>query len=116
MGNARHIAFSLTGPIGGASRAAQIEVTINTVQEGCQAIAEAVVEKGTKARGPGPPHRMMKVMRTPLLHMILKSGCGVWKKMLPKMRQERAMQLITGLSKGMLILSILVKVVGGAEG
>ena len=44
-----------------AGRAAQAEATLNTVQEGCHAIAEAVVEKRTKARGPGHPCRMIKV-------------------------------------------------------
>ena len=36
-----------------ANREAQVEVTITTVQGGCHAIAEAVVEKRTKARGSG---------------------------------------------------------------
>ena len=48
-----------------ASRTAQVEVTINTVQEGCQAIVEAVVEKTAKKRRPGHPCGMMKVTRTP---------------------------------------------------
>ena len=65
MGNARDIGFSLKGPISWAGGAAQVEVTLNTVQEGCPAIADAIVEKRTKARGPGHPYRMMKVMRTP---------------------------------------------------
>ena len=55
------------GPINWAGRTAQVEVTINTVQEGHQAISDAVVEKRTKARGPGHPHRMMKVMGTPAM-------------------------------------------------
>ena len=38
---------------------------MKTVQEGCQAIAETVVEKRTKAREPGCPQGMIKVMRTP---------------------------------------------------
>ena len=48
-----------------ATRAAQAEVPISTVQEGCCANLEAVVEKRTKARGPGCPHRMTKIMKTP---------------------------------------------------
>ena len=55
------------GPINWASRTAQVEVTVNTVQEGYQAIADAVVEERTKARGPGHPHGMTKVMRTPTM-------------------------------------------------
>ena len=50
------VGFSLMGPISWAGRAAQLEVTVNTVQEGGRAIVEAVVEKQTKARGPGCPH------------------------------------------------------------
>ena len=35
LGSARDVGFSLTGPVSWAGRAAQVEVTINTVQEGC---------------------------------------------------------------------------------
>ena len=55
----------MTGPIKWAGRTVHVEATINTVQEGHQAIADAIMEKRTKARGPGHPHRRMKVMRTP---------------------------------------------------
>ena len=65
LGNARDVGFSLKGPISWASRTAQVEVTVNTVQAGCQAIAEAVVEKRIKIRGPQHTCRMIKVMRTP---------------------------------------------------
>ena len=41
-------------------------MTIYTVQEGCCAIAEAVVEKRTKARGPGCPCTMTKLTKTPI--------------------------------------------------
>ena len=44
---------------------AQVEVTINTIQEGCQAIADAVVEKRTKARGLGHPCGMKKAIWAP---------------------------------------------------
>ena len=63
--SARDVGFSLTGLTSWASRAAQVEATICTVQEGHHAIAEAVVEKRTKARGPGHPCGMMKVTKTP---------------------------------------------------
>ena len=65
MENARVVGFSLTGPVNWASRTTQVETTVNTVQEGCLAIADAVVEKRTKARGPGCPHGMMKVTKVP---------------------------------------------------
>ena len=44
---------------------AQVEVTVNTVQEGYQAITDAVVERWTKARGPGCPQGMMKATQAP---------------------------------------------------
>ena len=65
LGNARDVGLSLVGPISWASRAAQVAATVNTVQEGHWAIAEVVVERRTKARGPGHPHGMMKETRTP---------------------------------------------------
>ena len=40
----------MTGAINWARRTAQVEVTANMVQEGCQAIADAVMEKKTKTR------------------------------------------------------------------
>ena len=43
--SARDAGFSLTGPINWAGRTAQVEANANTVQEGHQAIADAVMEK-----------------------------------------------------------------------
>ena len=63
---ARDIGFCLTGLTISASRAAQVEATVSVVQEGHHAIAEAVIEKRTKARGPGHPHRRTKVIKTPI--------------------------------------------------
>ena len=67
LGNIIDVGFSLMGHIKWASRTAYEEATVNTVQAGCQAIADAVVEKRTKVRGPGHPHRMTKVTRTPTI-------------------------------------------------
>ena len=55
------------GPINWAGRTAYVEATVNTVQEGNQSIVNAVVEKRTKAWGPGYPCRITKVMRTPTM-------------------------------------------------
>ena len=76
MGSTRDIGFSLMGPTNWVSRAAQLEVTINTVQKGYHAIAEAVVEKRTKARGPGHPCRMIKVPKTPATAYDIKEWMG----------------------------------------
>ena len=64
MENSRDVRFSLTGPVNETGRTAQVKATVNTIQEGCQAIVD-VVEKRTKARGTGYPHRMTKVMKVP---------------------------------------------------
>ena len=45
--------FGLGGPFNWARRTVQIEALRKTMQEGCHAILEAVVEKKMKARGPG---------------------------------------------------------------
>ena len=65
LGNARDAGFSLTAPVNLARRMVQVEVTVNTIKEGCWAIADAVVEKRTKAKGPGCPHRMTKAAQAP---------------------------------------------------
>ena len=65
LGNTRDVRFSLMGPINWAGRTAQIEATINTVQEGHWVISHVVTEKRTKVREPGHCHRTMEVMRTP---------------------------------------------------
>ena len=62
---ARDVGFSLMGPTSWAGRAAQVEATVSTVQDGSHATTEAVIEKRTKAWGPGHACRMMKVTKTP---------------------------------------------------
>ena len=59
-GNAIDLGFSLMGPFNLASRTGDVEVTIKTVPEGHQAIADVVVEKRPKAMGPGCPCRMTR--------------------------------------------------------
>ena len=51
--NTKDIELSLRGPVNWAWRTVQVEATVHTVQEGCQAIADAIIEKKMKARGPG---------------------------------------------------------------
>ena len=53
--NAKDVELGLRGPVNCAGRTVQVEVTANTVQEGCWAIADAIMEKKMKARGPGCP-------------------------------------------------------------
>ena len=59
------------GPVNWASRTVHVGVTVNTVQERNQAMADAVVEKRTKARGPGHPIGTTKVMRTPSMAYVI---------------------------------------------
>ena len=53
--NAQDVKLGLTGPVNWAGRMAQVKVTTNTVQEGCQAIANTILEKRSRASGPGHP-------------------------------------------------------------
>ena len=50
--SARVMVFSVTGPVNWAGWTVQVEVTTNMVQEGHQAIEDAVMEKRVKAREP----------------------------------------------------------------
>ena len=52
-GKARDVAFCVAGPVTWTGRQAQVKTTVNMVQEGCWAIADAVVEKRMKAQVPG---------------------------------------------------------------
>ena len=47
--------------------AVQVEIIVSAVQEGHGAIADTVVEKRTKARGPGCPRGMTKTNWTPTM-------------------------------------------------
>ena len=55
-GSARDVGFCLTGPLNWAGRRAHLEATAITVKEGQS--ATAVMEKRTKAWGPGCSHRL----------------------------------------------------------
>ena len=52
--------LGLRGLFNWAGKPAQIEVTVNTMQEDHWAIVDSVMEKTTKARGPGCPQGMTK--------------------------------------------------------
>ena len=53
--NAQDVEHGLKDPITWAGRTAQVEATVNTVQEGNRAMVDATMEKKTKARGPRHP-------------------------------------------------------------
>ena len=90
LGNARDVGFSLVGPINWAGRTAYVEATVNTVQDGHKAIADAVVEKRTKARGPGHPCGMTKVMRTPAVAYDIEEWMQGVEEDAPEVKQEMA--------------------------
>ena len=69
---ARNDQFGLGGPFNWPGRPAQIEALRKTVQEGCHAIIEAVVEKKTKTRRPGQPWGKAKQPRTPIVAYDIK--------------------------------------------
>ena len=51
--NAQDIEHNFRGPVSWARKTVQVQVTINTMQESCWAISDAIMEKKTKVRGPG---------------------------------------------------------------
>ena len=58
------IGFSLTDPVNWARRTVQVEATVNTVQEGCQAIANAVMKNKTNARRLGCPQGLGRAIQS----------------------------------------------------
>ena len=62
---ARGIEFGLGSQFNWARRPAQIEASMKSVQEGCCAIVEAVVEKKMIARGPRQSQGKAKPFKTP---------------------------------------------------
>ena len=55
LGNTRDDGFSLASPVNWAGRVAQVEMMVNTVKKGHQAIADAIVERELSPGGPGCP-------------------------------------------------------------
>ena len=64
FGSARDIRFSVTCSVNWARRPAQVEATVNTVQEGNQAITDIVMEKKMKTRGSGCHRRMGEAIQS----------------------------------------------------
>ena len=62
--SAGHVWFSLTGPVTWAGRTVQVEATANMVQEGLQAIADAVMEKKMMVRRVGHPQGLGKTIQS----------------------------------------------------
>ena len=63
----RNVAFHVAGPVIWARRGTQVKAIVNTVQEGCQAIADAVVEKRMKVQIPRYPRGKKKTNQTPAM-------------------------------------------------
>ena len=61
----KDIELGVRGSFNWARKPAQIEVTINTMQEGHQPIVDSVLEKKTKTRKPGCPQGIMKATGAP---------------------------------------------------
>ena len=61
FGSARDVRFRLKGSVNWAERLPQVEATVNTVQEGHQAIADTVMEMKKKAREWGKPSYLQLV-------------------------------------------------------
>ena len=69
---ARDVAFRKVGPVIWAGRQAQLKMTVNMVQEGHQAIADAVVEKRRKAGGLGCPQGKKNTNQIPAVASNIK--------------------------------------------
>ena len=65
LGDARDVGFCLASPVNWARREAEVEMMVRTVREGHWAIADTVMEKKTKARGPGQPQGITKTNQIP---------------------------------------------------
>ena len=71
-GKVRDFAFSMASPVIWARRQAQVKMTVNTVQEGQWAIADAVLEKRMKAQGPGHPWGKKRTNQMPAVACNIK--------------------------------------------
>ena len=65
LDDVRDVGFHLDSLVNWAGTETQEEMIVSTVQEGYQAIADAVMGKRTKARGPGCPQGTTKTSQTP---------------------------------------------------
>ena len=77
--------------------------TMSTVVNGCWAIADAIMEKKTKARYQDTPEEQWRPTRPQQEYTTLKSGCEAWEK-----RREMMKWVIMGLCGGMLILNMWI--------
>ena len=57
LDDASDVGFCLVGPVNWAGREAQVETMVSSVQEGCQAIADAIKGNRTMAQGTRMPQR-----------------------------------------------------------
>ena len=62
--DAQDIEHVLTGSLTWAGRTAQVEKTVNTIQEGHRAITDAILEMKMKARGPGHPEGLSRAVQS----------------------------------------------------
>ena len=51
LGDPRDVGFCLAGPVNWARKEVQVEMMVSTAQEGCWAIADAIVEKKLRPGG-----------------------------------------------------------------
>ena len=100
-GDTKDVGFCLGGPVNWAGRKAQVEMMVSTIQEGCWAIRDAIMERRTKVREPGCPWGTTKKNWTP--------------QQLPKWRWEMAKWVIMRLSGRTLTLNVWVEVEDSVE-
>ena len=73
--NVWDVEVSFCGPVNWGGRTVQVDTTINTMQEGCQAIADAVMEKKMKTRDLSTPKGQGDPPSPQLPPMMSMIGC-----------------------------------------
>ena len=109
---AKNIKLGLMGPVNWAGSTAQVEVTVNTVQEGGWAIMDAIMEKKMKSRGSGHPSGSKRVTQSSTATCNINdwmqdldegASGGKW--------EELMMFALTDMTEVVIMFSMLVQVV-----
>ena len=119
--NAKDVELGLRGPVNSAGRTAQVEVTVNTIQEGSRAIADAIMEKEMIARGPGHPSGLRRASQSSVATCNMMTGCESWMRGASYREVTTDEIMLMDMSRVVLTFGMLVEVVddignGGPQG
>ena len=115
LGDSRDVGFHLGSPVNLAGGETQVEMMVSSIWEGHQAITDAVVEKRTKARGPGCPQGTMKIHWTPVAAYNIKEWVWGLEEDASEAEAKMVMWVVMRLSRRMLALSVWVEVEDSVE-